>query len=137
MSHQLTIALPSDIMKWLVATAERDYRTPGAQAAWLISEAQIRELNYRASHGLVTKAEASQRLLDELHLLHLAAGAPSGRGISRTVIASGGKASRSVIHTAISGQHVPSWPILEEIVHALDGDVARFRAMWADTQTAS
>lgn len=137
MSSQLTITLPSDLMTWLAASAERDYRTPAAQATWLISEAQVAERNYRARRPPHTRAEAAKLLTSELQQLYLHSGSPSCRGLSARIRESGGRASHSIVSVAISGARVPSWPVLEAIVRILDGDVSRFRALWADVQTAT
>jgi DNA-binding NarL/FixJ family response regulator len=72
-------------------------------------------------------AEPDQRrLFDELHELHLRAGAPSVRAIERLI----GTLSRDTVYRVLAGPTVPGWPATEAVVRALDGDPERFRVLW-------
>jgi signal transduction histidine kinase len=65
-------------------------------------------------------------LIDRLHELHLDAGAPSMREISRRTQV----VNHSLVHASLRGPRVPKWGNLELIVEALGGDITEFRALW-------
>jgi hypothetical protein len=70
---------------------------------------------------------ALARLCLELKHLHRHAGKPSLR---RMEAATGHKVSHTTINEALRCNRLPTWPVLEWIVRALDGDAEHFREMW-------
>ncbi|UOX89056.1 response regulator transcription factor [Amycolatopsis sp. FBCC-B4732] len=72
---------------------------------------------------------AHRRLVDALHEVYLRAGAPGVR-----VIAQQGGVSRDTAHRVLASAALPTWPALEAVVSALDGDIGRFRALWAEAR---
>ena len=70
---------------------------------------------------------------DNLRGLHRYAGEPS----TRKIAAAAGKISHSAVHSALSGHsRVPAWPIVDEIVKALGGDIDKFRDLWMRAREA-
>jgi tetratricopeptide (TPR) repeat protein len=67
-------------------------------------------------------------LFDRLDQLHLTAGRPSMRDIAHK--AGRGRVSSSTVHNVFRRSKVPRWIFVEEIVKALDGDPAAFKALW-------
>ena len=67
-------------------------------------------------------------LFDRLDQLHLTAGRPSMRDIAHK--AGRGRISSSTVHNVFRRSKVPRWIFVEEIVKALDGDPATFKALW-------
>ncbi|MEV7021384.1 tetratricopeptide repeat protein [Kitasatospora sp. NPDC093558] len=67
----------------------------------------------------------------ELRRLHLLAGEPSAREISRRTH---GMLSHTTVSQTLRGARLPSWRSLEAVVSALDGDVEEFRRLWVDTR---
>src|ERR1700740_3203295 len=67
-------------------------------------------------------------LFDRLDQLRLAAGRPSMREIERR--AGRGRISSSTVHNVFRRTRIPRWIFVEEIVKALDGDLAGFKALW-------
>src|ERR1700730_16260248 len=67
-------------------------------------------------------------LFDRLDQLHLTAGRPSMRGVAHQ--AGLGRISSSTVHNVFRRSKVPRWIFVEEIVKALDGDPATFKALW-------
>ncbi len=68
------------------------------------------------------------KLFERLDQLHLAAGRPSMREITRRV--GRGMISSSTVHNVFRQSRVPSWDFLEKIVIALHGDTAEFLDLW-------
>src|SRR4051794_14338442 len=66
-------------------------------------------------------------LVQALRHLHTAAGEPSVRDIARL---SGGQVSRDTVHRLLTMTKPPRWRTLAAVIHALDGDVERFRPLW-------
>lgn len=73
------------------------------------------------------------RLFRELHLLHLKAGEPSVRGISRKC---DGAISPSTVHNVLYMAKTPKWASLELVVEALGGSVEEFKQSWLEARTA-
>jgi len=73
-------------------------------------------------------------LFDRLHEIHLLAGLPSVRDISRGI--GRGVISSSTIHNIFRGPRVPRWNFLELVVEELHGDIAEFRTLWQVAQIA-
>ena len=67
-------------------------------------------------------------LFERLDHLHLAAGHPSIREITRRI--GRGMISSSTVHNVFRQSRVPSWDYLERIVIALHGDTAEFLDLW-------
>ena len=67
-------------------------------------------------------------LFDRLDQLRLAAGRPSMREIA--LRAGRGRISSSTVHNVFRRTRVPRWIFVAEIVKALDGDPATFKALW-------
>ena len=67
-------------------------------------------------------------LFERLDQLHLAAGHPSIREITRRI--GRGMISSSTVHNVFRQSRVPSWDYLEKIVIALHGDTAEFLDLW-------
>ena len=67
-------------------------------------------------------------LFDRLDQLHLTAGRPSMRDVAHK--AGLGRISSSTVHNVFRRSKVPRWIFVEEIVKALDGDPATFKALW-------
>lgn len=131
MADELVLAVPAEMMQWLTATAERDFRTPEAQALWVLAQALRRESSRSA------RVEVSAELTTELRLLHEAAGFPSTRAISRKAAQNGDMVSHTSVHEAIAGHRLLSWRVMEAMVKALDGDPEHFRSLWAANRGAS
>ncbi|WP_290058111.1 response regulator transcription factor [Amycolatopsis solani] len=72
---------------------------------------------------------AHRRLVDALHEVYLRAGAPGVR-----VLAQRGGVSRDTAHRVLASAALPTWPALEAVVTALDGDIGRFRTLWAEAR---
>lgn len=68
-----------------------------------------------------------RELVSALHELHHRAGWPSLRRL-----ASEAGCSHTTVSKVLSGPQLPPWGVLELIVEAMDGDVARFRQLWLD-----
>ncbi|GIJ46882.1 hypothetical protein Val02_37680 [Virgisporangium aliadipatigenens] len=69
----------------------------------------------------------AEGLHEELRLLWQARGRPSTRQIAGAL----DSVSHTSVADALSGRRVPSWTKLQKIVNYLDGDVERFRTLWA------
>jgi hypothetical protein len=67
-------------------------------------------------------------LFDRLDQLHLKAGRPSMRDIALKV--GRGNISSSTVHNVFRRARVPRWVFVEQIVTALQGDTAAFKALW-------
>ena len=67
-------------------------------------------------------------LFDRLDQLRLAAGRPSMREIERR--AGRGRISSSTVHNVFRRTRIPRWIFVEEIVKALNGDLATFKTLW-------
>lgn len=75
--------------------------------------------------------------MDALHQLHLEAGQPSLRDLQRDL---GGRSapSHAAIHKMFTGSKLPTWGLVEPLVHAMahragrdeEAEVQRFRALW-------
>jgi len=133
MTTPLTVNVPDDLMQQFRELAGRQFRTPEQQALWLIKLAvDPASRNGPAKpHGGQRQASA-QSLLAELRSLWLLRGGPSSRVVSRMIYE---KTAAKVCHTTVSvlmnGTGNPTWPTLEKVVKALDGDTERFRQLWA------
>ena len=73
-------------------------------------------------------------LRSALRALHLAAGRPSARSISRAL-------DQAVSHTTIAdllnGRRIPSWAITQRVVAHLNGDEGKFRYLWGQASEES
>lgn len=78
--------------------------------------------------------EALRELRDALHRLHLTAGKPSGREISRQL---GGLPSHTTVSSVLRCDKACKWWQLEPIIEHLNGDVENFRRLWMATQRDS
>jgi hypothetical protein len=76
---------------------------------------------------------ALRELKAELDRLHLLAGKPSGREISRQL---GGLPSHTTVSAVLQCRTVCKWWQLKAIVEHLGGDVDDFRRLWMATQTS-
>ena len=68
---------------------------------------------------------AHRDLVDALHALHHEAGWPSLRTLARAT-----GVSHTTVSKTFSTAALPSWGTLELLVQVMDGDVARFHALW-------
>lgn len=68
---------------------------------------------------------AHRDLVAALHELHHRAGWPSLRTLARTA-----GCSHTTVSAVFSSPRLPTWGLLEVVVRAMDGDVARFRELW-------
>ena len=139
----LAVEVPDDVMEQFRALAETECRSPEGEALWLIKQAVDaagRREFHLARHSqdvrtLTERLASAQPLFAELKTLHLLAGGLSSRAIAKTVTH---KTARKITHTtvnqALTGKHVPSWPVLESIVKVLDGDAEHYRALWVQAR---
>lgn len=70
-------------------------------------------------------AGPAKELSEALHALHHAAGWPSLRALAKEL-----GCSHTTVSAAFSSPRVPRWGLVELLVEALGGDVARFHALW-------
>lgn len=136
MPTEMTVVVPDDLMKRFQALADSEFRTPEGQALWLMTAAVAAA---ERGHRLTPPSRPSpeQRLInsmpifDQLREVHVAAGAPSTRALAASIMeGGGGKVSHTTVHGVLSGTIAPSWPVLEQVVNALGGDIERFRQLW-------
>ncbi len=80
-----------------------------------------------AISGGETALYRGRRLLSELQDLHLKAGRPSSRAISREL----GDVSHTTVADLLAGRRIASWEIVRRIVGHLGGDESAFLALWA------
>lgn len=73
---------------------------------------------------------AVRRMFEALRDLHLQAGRPSARAVARLA----GDVSHTTVAEALSGRRLPTWPVLDKIVRALEGEADRFRELWTDVE---
>jgi len=66
-------------------------------------------------------------LLDALRRLHIAAGEPTVRDITKLA---DGQISRDTVHRVLVATRVPRWRNLAIVVRALNGDVNVFHQLW-------
>jgi hypothetical protein len=128
MPVQLNVSVPDDLMEWLAADAERNFRTTEGQVLWLLKSA-------RGQARLGRDSEAKQVLSIGLRKLHEDAGVPSFRVIAERIRQQGGNVGHTTVYGAIRGGQLSSWAIVESIVTALDGDVGHFRALWVQARS--
>jgi hypothetical protein len=129
---RLSLDVPDDLMAWLRGQAEESFRTPDGQALWLLRQAWSHAIPARPGPD----PEALQVLAAELRKARAQAGAPSVRVIAARARQAGGQMSHTTVNDSLRGLTLPSWPTLERIVTALDGDAERFRALWVQARTA-
>lgn len=123
MTTEIRLNVPDAVYDLIETAAEREYRTIEGQALWMLErQAYARQPPARMTPDPV-KAQA---LTAAVVQLHTAAGRPS----SRTVATAAGDMSHTTVNEFLNGNTVPSWPIVERIVTALNGDVDRFKEMW-------
>ena len=79
--------------------------------------------------GSPVSTPQERRLFAALRDLRHRAGEPS----SRAIAASAGNLSHTAVNQALRGSKVPTWPVLEKIVVALNGDIEEFRNYWIET----
>lgn len=78
-------------------------------------------------------AEHCRDLVVALRELHLRAGEPSTRSISK---ATGKQISHETVNQTLKGSVLPHWTTVEFIVKALEGDVETFRELWISARRA-
>lgn len=130
MTERLILDVPDDLMAWLRTAAAGNFRIPESQVLWLIKQAWSRT----ATATEKPDPEALQALADELRKLQARTTFPSTRAIAREVRRRGGSISHTTVHAALKGTRLPSWPALEQIVKALDGDTEYFKALWGQVR---
>jgi hypothetical protein len=128
MPVQLNVSVPDDLMEWLAAAAEKNFRTPEGQVLWLLKSA-------RGEFRRGMDGGAKQALFSGLRKLHEDAGMPTYRVITERIEQQGGNASLTTVYSTIRGGQLSSWGIVESIVTALDGDVEHFRALWVQARS--
>lgn len=130
-SHLLTVELPDEIMSALGVLAGKQCRTPEEQASWLIRQAVIPPRGPGRRSPEPVRRDFGQ-LFAELAALHLAAGAPTVRELAATISDGADKyqVGHSTVHGLLRGARAPRWPLLEQMVIALHGDVEHFRQLW-------
>jgi hypothetical protein len=65
-------------------------------------------------------------LVSALRGLHLRAGKPSTRSISKAA----GNVSHTTVAELLGGKRIPSWPVVASVVRHLGGDEKEFRQLW-------
>ena len=76
--------------------------------------------------GLETRYGASREFQAALRFLHLRAGKPSARSISRAL----GDVSHTTVAGLLAGRRIASWDIVRRTVVHLGGDEAEFQDLW-------
>lgn len=138
MTTQLTIDLPDDILAWLLEVADREFRTCDRQVLWFLHQAMTRSAATRQPGQRTETQEARlqryQPVYQELRRAYLAAGKPSGRSIADSIRQrnAGGAIAHTTVSTVLSGDAIPSWPVLEKITTALRGDVSAVKKLWEE-----
>ncbi|QQQ78559.1 hypothetical protein IOD16_08940 [Saccharothrix sp. 6-C] len=74
---------------------------------------------------MTDQKESEKRLLDELRELYIRRGRPAMREL-----ADSSKRAASTIHGVLVSGRIAKWPVVEDIVIALEGDVDRFRRLY-------
>lgn len=118
-------------MEWLRGLAEDSFRTPDGQALWLLRQAWSHAIPARPQPD----PEALRFLAAELREARAQAGGPSVRVIAAKVRQEGGQMSHTTVNDSLRGLMLPSWPTLERIVTALNGDAEHFRALWVQARS--
>lgn len=78
----------------------------------------------------VERLEARRALTAALRKLHHAAGLPTIRELAAQVVNAGGRISHVAVHSMLSGNNVPRWENLDQVVRALHGDPQELRSLW-------
>jgi Tfp pilus assembly protein PilF len=73
-------------------------------------------------------SRAASQLASALRDLHLQAGKPSYRSISRALE----DVSHTTVAELLGGRRIPSWSIVERVVKQLGGDEDQFRSLWLE-----
>src|SRR5690348_10913039 len=73
-------------------------------------------------------SHAAGQLASALRDLHLQAGKPSYRSISRALE----DVSHTTVAELLGGRRIPSWSIVERVVKQLGGDEDQFRPLWLE-----
>jgi hypothetical protein len=135
-AEKLTVTVPGGLMSKFQALADSEFRTAEGQVLWLMTAAvgaaeRGRRLTPPSRRSPEQRRADSLPIFDQLHELHVAAGAPSSRALAAGITeGQGGKASHTTVNGILGGTIAPSWPMLEQMVRFLGGDVAHFRELW-------
>lgn len=136
----LTVNVPDDLMRQFEVLAGQQFRTPAQQALWLIKlavDAAAKSSAKSVPGKREQRVAAMQPLLAELRSLWLLRGGPASRVITRTIYEkTATKVSHTTVTVMMNGTGAPTWPTLEKVVKALDGDVEHFRQLWAAANPA-
>jgi hypothetical protein len=127
-TYRLELQVPGKIMQLLTAAADRELRTTGAQALWLIREGLEHQVPARKSREAVLRDAAE--LFSQLRIARSERGRPSIRAIARAATEAGCPVSHTAVHAVLAGQQAPSWRMIEAIAAGLETDTARFKAAW-------
>jgi hypothetical protein len=131
---QLTIDVPDDLMARLSDIAEAELRTPESQALWFLREAINNPVKGRQVTAVpdATRLAYFQPVFAELKRLHLQAGKPSCRAVADDIRRrdKGYTVAHSTVNNMLLGVSAPSWPALERVTTALNGDIARMKQLW-------
>jgi hypothetical protein len=140
MAVPLTVNVPDDLMQQFEVLAGQQFRTPAQQALWLIKlavDAAAKTGTDTAPGKREQRVAAMQPLLAELRSLWLQRGGPASRVVARTIYEKTAvKISHTTVTLMMNGTGAPTWPTLERVVKALDGDVEHFRRLWAAANPA-
>ncbi|WP_147315725.1 ATP-binding protein [Asanoa ferruginea] len=79
-------------------------------------------------------AQPGGPLFEEVRALYRSAGEPSTRAIARGL--GTGVLSHTTVHAVLSGNRVPRWDPLKQVVGYLGGDVERFHRLWLEARRA-
>jgi hypothetical protein len=118
----ITVQISRDLLTALREEADRQFRTPEQQAAWIVR----RYLERKPERTAEERLRAAEPLFEELDRLRDKAGSPSLRKI-----AADGGLSPSGIHAILTRKVVPTPRILDKLVYALGGDVQAMRDLYA------
>ncbi len=141
MTVRLTLDIPDEIMDFLQETAAAELRSPKSQALWFLREAYGRQARIRApnSTDYNSRLHLFQPVFTELERLHLQAGKPSSRTVAQLIRKTDGgyTVGHSTVHTVLNGSAVPTWPVLDKITVALNGDILAMKQLWMTAAAAS
>ena len=135
MTTTLALRLPDEAMRLLRTLAARDGQDV---EIWTGTFLRDQVTGHRASSpGQRSRLAAFEPVRTELRRLRALAGNPSIRVIAQRAGQEIGPVSRSSIATVFNGTQACTWPVLEKITAALDGDTGVTRVLWAQWRIAT